>query len=112
MPTLGHAVRASAQAVRALAQAVRALAQAVRALAQAVRALAQAVRCRPITMEARFRFQVSPSEIFLVDKVALRQMSLPVSFYCLSTLIHPSTTEAILSWHLSASLKNAYSRPC
>jgi hypothetical protein len=70
-------------------------------LGHAVRALAQAVRRPPLTMEARFRFQVSLSEKFLVDEVALGQLSLSVSFYHCSTLIRPvthlSTTEAILS---------------
>jgi len=76
-------------------------------LGHAVRAFAQAVRRRPLSMEARFRFQVSLSERFLMDEVALGQVSLPVSIHHCSTLIHPvthlSTTEAILFWHLSAS---------
>lgn len=57
-------------------------------LGHAVRALAQAVRRRPLTMEARFRFQVSPSERFLVDEVALGQVSLSVSLHHCSTLIY------------------------
>jgi len=44
-------------------------------LGHAVRALAQAVRRLPVNMEARFRFQVSPSERFLVDEVVLGQVS-------------------------------------
>ena len=58
--------------------------------------MAQAVRWLPFTAGARFQSQARPCEI-VVDKVALRQVFLPVLLFALSVSFRQCSTHIYLS---------------
>jgi hypothetical protein len=68
--------------------------------------MSQAVSCRPLETKVRVHFQVSPCETCAVRSgtgtglsLSNKDSPLSVSFQQCSTLIHPSTTDAMQFWH-------------